>query len=109
MFMNSDLARAQNIDEEWILKYRAALQALPLEPPETRRFDNFWNACRRRLSVAGAIMAKWVKAWSRRIEGSPRKKKHPPVLSGVTPVLRLWSLLKLRFHGTNQSGSVKAG
>jgi hypothetical protein len=99
IFMNTHLAQAKNIDEEWILKYRAALQALPSESPGTRRLDMFCKACRRGLSIAGEIMA--VEAWSRRGKGFPKKKKNPPGLSGVTLLLRRWSLLKLRFHGTN--------
>lgn len=61
----SDAAhRSSSIEEAWILKYRAALRAIPVEHPRAVRFHVLWNHTYSQVATKAArIVDKCLNPW----------------------------------------------
>jgi len=76
--MSDEALRSSSIEEEWILKYRAALRAIPVEQPRALRFHGLWNRTYSQVaSKAARIMDKCLNLWL----GSRRALRPRPVVS----------------------------
>jgi hypothetical protein len=76
--MSDEPLRSSCIEEEWILKYRAALRAIPVEQPRALRFHWFWNHTYSQVaSNVARIMDKCLNLWL----GSRSALRPRPVVS----------------------------
>jgi hypothetical protein len=75
--MSDEALRSSSIEEEWILKYRAALQAIPVEQPHAVRFHVVWNRTYSQVaSKVARVMDKCLNLWL----GSRRELRPRPVV-----------------------------
>jgi hypothetical protein len=60
--MNTCKTPTTNIEEEWIVKYRAALNAAPIKRSHAARLRATWShACSIMLSYSVKVIDKWIR------------------------------------------------
>jgi hypothetical protein len=81
--MDNQQDGAKTIEEEWILKYRAAISAVPIKPPRAVRLRaSIDNTCRLVVSNVGRIVRQWIQTHppAPRLRGNvvPIQHREPP-------------------------------